>query len=533
MTNVGVVKNNTQDRWDGIVKAWTLYKQQPDQPDSLVHFLIMLDSFITYSSELGLDEVSTKAKEALHLIELFASQDFPQIERADGLMHLIGDLVHVTTAPNYVKQKVQNIKAENNKPPLAVLLWSNAEEAEELSAQMEHYGYDIVIASSPSKAARTAISKHAAVVIVDVTTETYDSINVPISDLNNADIPWIAVSDTGSFQERLDMVRLKVANFLSKPVTASSLVDAIDKCVKTAHEEPYRVMVVDDSPVLNHYIQQTLGAHGIETLVLSDVFQTLSAMNDFFPDLVLLDIRMPGCSGLEVAQIIRQHEHFVSIPIVYLSGETNRFIQYEAIRLGGDEFLTKPVSEDHLLSTVRSKIERYRMLRRFMVQDSLTGLLNHTRIKQHLAQAVMLAKRDNTPLSFAMLDIDHFKKVNDTYGHPVGDRVIKSLAKLLRQRVRKSDVVGRYGGEEFAVVLHGASLDDAFRIMDRIRKDFSTIYHPYDNGIFGTTFSCGISGVPMFDDPTIIAAKADLALYDSKHAGRNKVTIFGKNAPKT
>lgn len=525
-------KHSAIDRWKGIDKAWGLYKQEPAQPDSLVHFLIMLDSFITYASESQLDEVVTLCKEAIHLIELFNEVDIPQIDLADSIIKSIGDLINITTEPNYVKQRVVETDVIVHKAPLAVLLWSNNEEANEISAQMEHYGYDIFISNSPSNAAKTAIKKHASVVIIDVSDEKFDSINVSVSDLNKAEIPWIAVSDSGTFQERLDMVRLKVSNFLNKPVTASILVDAIDRCVKHNQEEPYRVMVVDDSPVLNHYIQQMLGVHGIETLVVSDVYQTLNSMNDFFPDLILLDVRMPSCSGLEVAQIIRQHEQFVSIPIVYLSSETNRFIQYEAIRLGGDEFLTKPISEEHLISTVTSKIERYRLLRRFMVQDSLTGLLNHTRIKQHLAQSVLLAKRDGSPLSFAMLDIDKFKNVNDTYGHPVGDRVIKSLAKVLRQRVRKSDVVGRYGGEEFAIVLHGAHLDDAYRIMDRIRKDFATIYHPYENGIFGATFSCGIAGIPMFDDPTIIAAKADEALYESKRNGRNQVTIFGRKPPK-
>ena len=216
---------------------------------------------------------------------------------------------------------------------------------------------------------------------------------------------------------------------------------------------------------------------------------------------------------------------------MYLSSETNRQIQYQAIKMGGDEFLVKPVHEDELIAVVSSKIERARSLRRFMVQDSLTGLLNHTRIKQHLAQSIMLAKRDNTPVSFAMLDIDHFKKVNDQYGHPVGDRVIKSLAKMLLQRVRKSDVVGRYGGEEFAVVLHGAGLDDAYRSMNRIREDFSQVYHTYEDGIFASTFSCGIAGFPGLEDPNVVAAKADLALYESKRGGRNKVSLFGKKPP--
>lgn len=124
-----------------------------------------------------------------------------------------------------------------------------------------------------------------------------------------------------------------------KPITASSLVDSIDKGNRYNLEEPYKVMVIDDSPVTAQWVKNTLQPAGIDVHVLSDVTKVLQAMHDITPDLILLDIRMPQCTGLEVAQVIRQHEAFVSIPLVYLSGETSRQIQYQAIRMGGDEFL--------------------------------------------------------------------------------------------------------------------------------------------------------------------------------------------------
>jgi PleD family two-component response regulator len=137
-----------------------------------------------------------------------------------------------------------------------------------------------------------------------------------------------------------------------------------------------------------------------------------------------MDMPMLDCTGLELAAVIRLQEAFVSVPIVYLSAEANITKQQTAMRLGGDDFLTKPIQPDHLVSSITSRVQRSRKLRSFMIRDSLTGLLNHTRIQEQLDLAVMRARRSASMLTFAMIDIDHFKAINDMHGHPVGDRVI-------------------------------------------------------------------------------------------------------------
>jgi len=137
---------------------------------------------------------------------------------------------------------------------------------------------------------------------------------------------------------------------------------------------------------------------------------------EFTPDLILIDLYMPECNGTDLAKVIRQLDAFVSIPIVFLSAESNLDKQLFAMGLGGDDFLTKPIQSQHLISSVTSRIRRSRMLRSFMVRDSLTGLLNHTAIKDLLDGEVAGAIRQKKPLSFAMIDIDHFKQINDSYG---------------------------------------------------------------------------------------------------------------------
>ena len=170
-----------------------------------------------------------------------------------------------------------------------------------------------------------------------------------------------------------------------------------------------------------------------------------------------MDMYMPGCNGMELAKAIRQIGAYFSIPIVYLSSETDTDKQFQAMQIGGDAFLTKPIEPHRLVSSVAVRAERMKIIRSYMVRDSMTGLFNHTTTKEHLDTAIAHAQRKQEEVCFAMIDVDKFKAVNDTYGHPIGDRVLIALARLIRQRVRKADIVGRFGGEEFAVILPGCA----------------------------------------------------------------------------
>ena len=234
---------------------------------------------------------------------------------------------------------------------------------------------------------------------------------------------------------------------------------------------------------------------------------------------------MPGCSGLELAQMIRQQESYVSMPIVYLSAESDRERQLKAMSAGGDDFLTKPIDPAHLVSAVTSRVERWRTLRSFMVRDSLTGLLNHTRTNEELEVEIARARRTQSNLIYAMIDIDFFKNVNDNYGHPTGDRVIKGLARLLQQRLRKVDIVGRVGGEEFAAIMIDTNAENALRVLDEMRQHFAGVVHFSDTAEFSVTFSCGAADFSEFGDSNSLREAADRALYKAKGDGRNKVVL--------
>jgi diguanylate cyclase (GGDEF)-like protein len=322
---------------------------------------------------------------------------------------------------------------------------------------------------------------------------------------------------------RLAAVRAGGEEFLTGTLEASSLLEKIEVLTRVAHYDPYKVLIIDDSRAQATHTERLLNSAGIITRTLLDPIQAMAELADFQPDLIILDMYMPGCTGTELAKVIRHNDRYVSVPIIYLSAEDDLDKQLDAMSEGGDDFLTKPIKPRHLITTVRNRAARARNLKARMVRDSLTGLYNHTHILQLLEDCSFRARRESKPLSFAMLDIDHFKKVNDSHGHPMGDRVIKSLALFLKQRLRKTDYIGRYGGEEFAVVMPDTDLHAAHCVLNEIRQRFAEIHYPAQPTDLFCTFSAGVVELGEYDDSLMMASNADDALYRAKKAGRNQV----------
>ena len=262
---------------------------------------------------------------------------------------------------------------------------------------------------------------------------------------------------------------------------------------------------------------------GMETKEINDPLELLDVLTEFPSDLILMDLYMPGCNGFELSQVIRQIDTYINIPIVFLSSEKNLKQKLNALSLGGDDFLSKPIQPWHLVSAVTNRVKRGRTIRKLAESDGLTGLLNHSKIKERLSIEVARAKREASMLSYVMLDIDLFKNVNDNYGHPAGDRVLKSLANLLKQRLRSYDIIGRYGGEEFVIILPNTNLKEAQNLMNNLRVAFSEIEHYHESGNFKCQFSCGISSYPDFHNEMHLSNEADKALYQAKESGRNKI----------
>ncbi len=334
----------------------------------------------------------------------------------------------------------------------------------------------------------------------------------------------VFMCEYGRWQDRLKAARAGGQAYIAKPVIVDELLEKMDYLHDKAVRESYRVLIVDDDPLLAEHYAAVLLAEGMKAKTLNMPSLLLDTLSEFAPDLILMDLYMPGCNGVEAASVIRQHLIYTHLPIVYLSTETGLQQQLEALRMGGDDFLQKPIRDSHLAAAVRMRAQRFRQLGTLMDKDGLTGLLNHINLKLTLEREIIRAKRQGGSLSFAMLDIDNFKLVNDQYGHPVGDRVIKGLARLLKKRLRKTDVAARYGGEEFAIIFPDTSIQDAEDLLNELRQSFSGIVFTHAGVKFSATFSAGIESYSPPTDMSALIAAADTTLYLAKQRGRNCVT---------
>lgn len=400
-----------------------------------------------------------------------------------------------------------------------------------LLLQLEFFGFRSEICNSEDDFHKEMAKRHPSIIIMDVdfTGKMHFGLDLmyQMQQEQSHTMPVIFWSEESEdIFTRLKATRAGSIHFHTGKMDLGIIIEEIEAVANIAPPTPYRVLVVDDSKSQAYQLEMMLSQAGLITQVINDPMLVLDALEEFQPEIILMDMFMPGCSGMEMANVVRQQEKYLGIPIVFLSAEDNNDLRMRALRNGGDEFLVKPIDSLHLATVIKSKGERSRSVTNIMQRDSLTSLLNHTTILRQLDETVARAKETKTPICFAMLDIDHFKNVNDTHGHPVGDKVIKSLALLLKQRLRKTDLVGRYGGEEFAVVLTNIQLADAVKIFDEIRMRFSQFKHVGESAEFCSTFSAGV--VQLTDtNASNLTVLADEALYQAKRAGRNRVCAAG------
>ncbi|MCX9155731.1 diguanylate cyclase [Niveibacterium sp. 24ML] len=515
--------------WNALVQSWRPIWQASDAGERWREFALHCQRLGELASACQLGALETQMAPLLDMLGSDRRYGDADKARVDQLLPAIFAAVRAALEE---RGRQAERSSGGEALPLVVLLAREAQSHRDLLVQMEHYGYAFKVFTQYRHGVRYALMNRAVAVVAQLDGELDAETISVVQEMNRCGLKWFALSDEGSFRLRLQAVRHDAQGFFVTPLMVNSLVDAVDPIAFESKDEPFRVLTLDDSATVLASIERILGQFpNLHVRSLRDPSRILETLMDFAPDVLLLDFHMDGCTGLEVARIIRQNKSFESIPIVYLTSETSESVQQEAMRQGGDDFLTKPISAGQLVSAVVSKAERYRGLRRLMVEDSLTGLFNHVKTKTLLQQTLLLADRQGVPVSYAILDIDHFKQVNDTYGHTTGDKVIKSLARYLRQRMRRSDVVGRYGGEEFVVVLFDSSPADALERIETLRKGFSGIFHQTEQGMFSATFSAGIAHFPAYPTMMELMVAADDALYVSKRSGRNRCSIAERSIP--
>lgn len=357
----------------------------------------------------------------------------------------------------------------------------------------------------------------------------YDVVRDVRGRLGGDEVAIVVVSKLSAFLDQAEAIQAGADAYFEKPLDWEALGRKLQHLLDRSQSERPRILVVEDDENHAAFVRTMLDGAGYEVEVCGAPRRFEEKLAGFRPDLIVMDIVMPQVNGHDLARYVRQRDQYATLPIVFLTGEEELDARIKTVRAGGDDHLVKPVHPALLVSSVAARLERARFFKTLLNRDGLTRLLTHTSFVEHAQALVSQRRRDPTqPATLVMIDLDQFKLINDTYGHQAGDRVLVAMSALLRRRLRHSDIVGRYGGEEFAILLDELDAANAVKLIERLLREFSGMDQrgPEDTA-FSATFSAGIAAFePSMDLERWIRA-ADRALYKAKRKGRNQVAVAG------
>ena len=356
-------------------------------------------------------------------------------------------------------------------------------------------------------------------------------------------VPSVVLTAVASFDNRVRVARMGVSALLQVSVASTEILETAARVLRKGAPPTAKLLIVDDDLAMLTLLQSLLQPWGFQLQLLSDPEAFWQALESFEPDLVLLDVKMPQISGFDLCQVLRSAARWHELPVIFMSGYTDADTIQQVFSVGADDYIRKPIVAPELVARVLGWLERSRRQKLLSDIDNLTGVANRRKSTQLLNQLLGLAQRRGQTLCFVVIDLDNFKAINNEYGHPAGDRVLKRFGNSLRSTFRDEDVVARWGGEEFIVGLYGLGRQAG---VDRLRQFLQSWQAEQlqaklsvnaenelaknklvENGcaeFSEVTFSAGVAVYPHDgSDLHSLYRAADGALYQAKAAGRNQV----------
>ena len=341
----------------------------------------------------------------------------------------------------------------------------------------------------------------------------------------NHDIPVIAMTGSGNDELRQKMMQKDILDYVNKE--NSSSFDYAMRLVQFVHGfEGSKILLVDDSKTSRMQVKFSLEKLPLKIYEADDGAKALEVLEENADiKLIITDKNMPNMGGIELIQKVRKKYSMNELSIIGISASTESMMSVEFIKQGANDFINKPFMQEEMLSRVISSLEMLyyiRLAQESAVKDFLTGLYNRRFLYESGIKLYENARRKQLSIVVAMLDIDYFKKINDRYGHEAGDIALKTLGGIFIKNFRDSDVVTRYGGEEFCVLLTNTDVKSAVEVMKKVCKIVEDTVIQLNNISFRMTLSVGVNGdiSSSFDE---MIALADKRLYTAKHEGRNRV----------
>lgn len=403
---------------------------------------------------------------------------------------------------------------------------------------VEHLGRqsNVAIIKAPSEglAMNAALMHQLDAAIIDVKEDSQErafKLAIDLRSLPGYDTLPLAFLSAEKMRPMVEAAHVGASLHLDKPLDASALEAAVRHLVAIRQGGRPKVMVVDDDPDFTAKIAFDLRNDNLLVRTVHDPLKLLEALQEFPPDVMLLDVMMPGMNGFQVCQMLRGMPRWRDLPIIFITAEIHIEARVKAFTSGADDYLPKPVVTEELLARVRVRLEKSRLLKERSDKDTITGLLLRRAFVEQFNGMLADCERNKSVMSVCLMDVDHFKKVNDTYGHISGDSVLAGFGQLLLRRFRVDDLRGRWGGEEFIIAFRREDKQTMCAAIGRVQEEFCKMtFESEDNRQFNVSFSGGIASYPD-DGATLheLLSVADKRLYNAKHAGRRRVFMDDSN----
>lgn len=299
---------------------------------------------------------------------------------------------------------------------------------------------------------------------------------------------------------------------------------------RVAQEEKEFILLIDDDVDFVTLAKYLLEKEGFLLIVAPDGKRGLEMIYDFKPSLILIDIHLPDIDGFLIFESIVTKLKKNHTPIIIISGDDSKENKIRSYQMGAVDFISKPIDKELFIANLKNRIKLKKEVEQSIVVDELTALYNRKYMNTRLQQLMKQYERNKLPFSIILLDLDHFKSINDTYGHLVGDDVLRKFASITSETKRENDIVCRYGGEEFLVILPDTKKESAYVFLNRLKRNLARQYFFANETKFQITFSAGITEMSeQVKHPKQLIDEADKALYHAKLQGRNQFITYNKN----
>lgn len=452
-------------------------------------------------------------------------------ERVEAAPAAVEQTEHPLPAPDSSEVTETQLTASGED---ATLLIVDDDEAlsQRLAAEATTRGMRTLVAPHPTSAREILRQQHPDVVLLDLAfpKTTDDGLSL-LKELNARvpPVPVLVLTASDTFLDRVQVASLGGRGFLQKTLPPSEVLDAVGRLLQQLRTNESRVLAVDDDPQVLATIRSLLEPEGIRLTTLDDPLRFWDTLEQCTPDLLMLDLTMPRLSGIELCRVVRNDARWGALPVLFLTDGGDAETVRQVFAAGADDFVSKPIVGPELVTKIVNRLERTLLYRSMAEIDPMTGVTNRRKSTHTLRQFLRLAERHSQPLSLALLDVDHFKQINDRFGHGTGDAVLQQLGQILLRTFRSEDVVARWGGEEFLIGMYGMTRIDG---VQRLTDLLEVLRHESLAGPRGErirlTFSAGVAQFP--DDGADVQAlyrAADGALYRAKQAGRDRVLAVG------